>query len=279
MTRGVRCRAILGSVRNVFSLMGVAAAVVFGQVDTSTAIRGLITDPTGAAVPGVVVAIRNAATGEERKTTTDGAGSYSIPSVTPGTYMVTATHPGFKRAEVRDRVARVAQVAQVDITLQVGQTNESVTVSAAGAELIDTSSAAVSGTIVSKLVDNLPLNGRNFFDLAITLPNVSLQGIGTQISMGAFSQNAVFGTSVANPIFRSSGIFAAGNRDSSVNVTIDGVNVQSSNYGTTNPQQPPSTIEEVKIQVSGMNAEFGYGVAGVNVITKSGVQPVSRRDL
>src|SRR5581483_11395553 len=169
-----------------------------------------------------------------------------------------------------DREAGVAQVAQVDIVLEVGQTSESVTVSAAGAELIDTSSAAVSGKIVSQLVDNLPLNGRNFFDLAVTLPNVSLQSLGTQISMGSFSQNAVFGTSQANPIFRSSGIFAAGNRDSAVNVTIDGVNVQSSNYGTTNPQQPPSAIEEVKIQVSGMNAEFGYGVASVNVITKSG---------
>jgi hypothetical protein len=167
--------------------------------------------------------------------------------VVPGTYTVLVSHPGFKRAEVTNRMAGVAQVAQVDIALQMGQTSESVTVSAAGAELIDTSSAAVSGTIVAKLVENLPLNGRNFFDLAVTLPNVSLQGIGTQISMGAFSQNAVFGTSVANPIFRSSGIFAAGNRDSSVNVTIDGVNVQSSNYGTTNPQQPPSTIEEVEI--------------------------------
>ncbi|MFN0166574.1 MAG: carboxypeptidase regulatory-like domain-containing protein [Bryobacteraceae bacterium] len=254
----------------------VAAALLFlasglnAQVDTYTSIRGLITDPTGAAVSGAVVTVKNAATGEERSTSSDSAGYYSLPSMAPGTYAVTVTHPGFKKGEVTDRVARVAQVAQVDVSLQVGQASESVTVSAAGAELIDTSSAATSGTIVTKLVENLPLNGRNFFDLAVTLPNVSLQGIGTQISMGSFSQNAVFGTSVANPIFRSSGIFAAGNRDSSVNVSIDGVNVQSSNYGTTNPQQPPSAIEEVKIQVSGMNAEFGYGVASVNVITKSG---------
>src|SRR5947208_13258912 len=188
------------------SIMGLLATAAFAQVDTSTAIRGLVKDQSGAAVPGAAVTIQNVATGEERKTITDSAGSYSIPSVVPGTYSVIVSHPAFKRAEIRDRVAGVAQVAQVDITLQVGQITESVTVSAAGAELIDTSSAAVSGTIVSKLVGNLPLNGRNFFDLAVTLPNVSLQGIGTQISMGAFSQNAVFGTSVANPIFRSSGI-------------------------------------------------------------------------
>src|SRR5690349_160833 len=220
------------------------ACLAYSQVDTSTAFRGLITDSSGGTVASAVVTIRNAATGEERSTVSDANGFYSLPSVVPGTYTVRVSHPGFKRAEVTDRVARVAQIAQVDVVLQVGDTNQSVTVSAANAELIDTSSAAVSGTIVSKLVDNLPLNGRNFFDLAVTLPNVSLQSLGTQVSMGSASQNFVFGTSPASPIFRASGLFPAGNRDSSVNVTFDGVNDLSSNYGTTNPQQPPSSIEE-----------------------------------
>jgi len=250
--------------------MALIAQTIYGQVDTSAAIRGLVTDQSGAAVVGAAVTIRNAATGEVRSAVTDASGSYSLPSVVPSTYSVTVTHSGFKRAEVRDRVAGAAQVAQVDVVLEVGETNQSVTVSAANAELIDTSSAAVSGTIVSKLVDNLPMNGRNFFDLAVMLPNVSLQSLGTQISMGSSSQNFVFGTSPASPFYRTSGLFAAGNRDSAVNVSFDGVNDVSSNYGTTNPQQPPSSIEEIKIQVSGMNAEFGYGVASVNVITKSG---------
>jgi hypothetical protein len=241
-----------------------------GQVETSTSIRGLVTDPAGATVAGASVTIRSATTGEERTTVTDASGLYSLPSIAPGTYTVIVRHPGFKRSEITDRVAGVAQVAQVDVQLQVGDSAQSVTVSAAGAELIDTSSSAVSGTIVSKLVNNLPLNGRNFFDLAVTLPNVSLQSLGSQASMGSASQNFVFGTTPASPLFRASGIFAAGNRDSAVNVTFDGVNDQSSNYGTTNPQQPPFSIEEVKIQVSGMSAEFGYGVASVNVITKSG---------
>jgi hypothetical protein len=190
----------------------VAAAIggtIFAQVDTSATIRGLISDTSGGAVVGAAVTVRNVATGEERSTVSDSNGSYSLPSLVPGTYSVVVTHPGFKRSEITDRVAGVAQVAQVDVVLQVGQTSESVTVSAAGAELVDMSSAAVSGTISSKLVDNLPLNGRNFFDLAVTLPNVSLQSLGTQISMGSFSQNAVFGTSPADPIFRASGIFAA----------------------------------------------------------------------
>lgn len=80
----------------------------------------------------------------------------------------------------------------------------------------------------------------------------------------------MFGANQTSPIFRQSGIFAAGNRDSATNVSIDGVNVQSSVYRQATPQTPPSAIREVKIHVSSMNAEFGNGVAAVNVITKSG---------
>jgi hypothetical protein len=245
-------------------------ASLMAQVETSTAIRGLVTDPTGAAVPGAAVTIRNLATGEERSLVTDSSGSYSFASVVPGTYNVVVTHPGFKRGEVQNRVAQVSQTAQVDFTLQIGETTESVTVSAEGAELLSTSSAEVAGTIENRLVQELPLNGRNFFDLAVTLPHVALQHLSPQSSFAAFSANAVFGANQTSPIFRQSGIFAAGNRDSATNVSIDGVNIQSSVYRQATPQTPPSAIQEVKIHVSSMNAEFGNGVAAVNVITKSG---------
>src|SRR5438876_12373923 len=93
-------------------LIAFLAHTLSGQVNTSTAIRGLITDSSGAAVAGAQVTIRNVATGEERSTLTDSTGFYSVPSLVPGTYSVSVTHPGFKRAEVTDRVAGVAQVAQ-----------------------------------------------------------------------------------------------------------------------------------------------------------------------
>ncbi len=253
-----------------FVLILALTAVLFAQVETSTSIRGLITDPTGAAVPNAKVSIRNVATGEERTSESGPSGAYSFPSVVPGTYDITVQHPGFKKSEVKNRVAQVTQPAQVDFGLQVGDTAESVTVSAEGAELINTASAEIAGTIVNKLVQDIPLNGRNFFDLAVTLPHVSLQNIAPQASFASFSQNAVLGANQANPLFRSSGIFAAGNRDSATNVSIDGVNIQSSVYRQATPQQPPSAIQEVKIHVSSLAAEFGNGVAFVNVITKSG---------
>ncbi len=256
--------------RHNFSALLLACIPLLAQVETSTSIRGLVSDPTGAAMAGARVQIRNVATGEERSSTTDASGAYSFPSVVPGTYDIAVSAPGFKRAEVKSRVAQVTQSAQVDVVLQVGETTESVTVSAVGAELLSTSSAEVSGTIVNRLVNELPLNGRNFFDLAVTLPHVSLQSLSPQASFAAFSANAVFGANQTSSIFRQSGIFAAGNRDSATNVSVDGVNIQSSVYRQATPQTPPSAIQEVKIHVSGMNAEFGNGVAAVNVITKGG---------
>src|SRR5262245_59028805 len=106
-----------------------ASVVLFAQVDTQTSIRGLITDPTGGAIPGANVMIRNAAPGETRSASSDASGAYTFPSVPPGTYVITVTHAGFKRSEIRNRVAQVSEPAQVDIVLQVGEVTESVTVS------------------------------------------------------------------------------------------------------------------------------------------------------
>lgn len=248
----------------------ILCSAALAQVETSTSIRGIVTDTSGASIPGAAVTIRNQATNEERKSASDETGFYAFPSVVPGTYTISVTHPGFRRAEIRDRVAQVTLSAQVDITLQVGETTESVVVSAAGAELIATTTAEVGGTINTNLVANVPLNGRNFFDVATFLPHVSLQNLGPQISFAGFASNAVLGNNQSNPLFRPTGIFAAGNRDSATNVSLDGVNIQSSVYRQSTVQQPPSAIQEVKVQVSSTNAEVGNGVAAVNVITKSG---------
>ena len=129
----------------LFALLFSAAA--WAQVETSTSIRGLITDATGAAVPGAKVTIRNVNTGEERTGPSDESGSYSFPSLVPGTYDISVSHAGFKRGDVKNRVAQVSQSAQVDVVLQVGETTESVTVSAEGAELISTSTAEIASFV------------------------------------------------------------------------------------------------------------------------------------
>src|SRR6188472_167766 len=136
--------------------------MLLAQVEKSTSIRGLVTDASGAAVPGATVVIRSTATNESRTITTNDSGFYAFPSIIPGTYDVTITHAGFKKAEVTGRVAQVSESAQVDVSLEVGQTSDSVTVSAAGAELLSTSNAEIGGVLQSRLVNDVPLNGRNF---------------------------------------------------------------------------------------------------------------------
>lgn len=157
-------------------------AAVMAQVETSTSIRGLVKDPTGAAAPGAKVVARNTGANEERATTSDMTGFYAFPSLVPGTYDIRVSHPGFKNAVVTNRVAEVTQSAQVDVVLQVGEVSESVTVSAAGEELLITSSAEVAGAVSAEFVENIPLNGRDFFDLAVLCPLVSNQSAGNQLS-------------------------------------------------------------------------------------------------
>ncbi len=244
------------------------------QVQTVTAIGGVVTDTQGAVVSGTDVTLINENTGAVQKTRSNGSGSYSFQSILPGTYTLRATYTGFKTAEVVHRVAEVAEPAVVDFKLEAGQVAETVTVSAAGADLIDTTTSEVSGTIGRQLVSTLPLNGRNFLDLATQVPGVNDPG-----AMGAwrpdgrdqqsFTQSALMGVRAAGLVV-TGGVYLGGNRDSASNISIDGSNVQMAIYGQVAQLQSPSDIEEVKVESGVMNAEFGFGTGAVNTITRSG---------
>ena len=237
------------------------------QVETSSSINGTVIDSTGAVVVGAAVTVKNQDRGETRKAVTNSTGYYSFPSLPPGTYTTTVSMAGFKTVVVRDRVVQVAQPASVDVTLSVGASAQTVNVSAAGAELIATTTSEISGTISPTLVENLPLNSHNMFDLAVLTPGTSPQNLTDyQISFSQQSLNYVG----AAGTFVSSGIFAGGNRDSGTNVSIDGANVQSPVYQQTTQLQSTASVQEMRIETSNMNAEFGGGVSAVNVITKSG---------
>ncbi len=158
-----------------------ATLPALAQVQTVTEISGTVADTQGAMISGAQVTLINENTGAVQSEVSNGSGSYSFLSILPGTYSVKATHAGFKTGEVVHRVAQVAQPAIVDFKLEAGQVAETVTVSAVGADLLDTTTAEVSGTIGQKLVENLPLNGRNFLDLATQVPGVNDPG-----AMGAW---------------------------------------------------------------------------------------------
>jgi hypothetical protein len=244
------------------------------QVQTVTAVSGAVTDSQGASVPGADVTLINEDTGSVQKTKSNGSGAYSFQSIRPGTYTLRATYAGFKTAEVVHRVARVAEPAAVDFTLETGQIAETVTVSAVGADLLNTTTSEVSGTIGRQLVDSLPLNGRNFLDLATQVPGTNDTGAtGSWVPNGqaqqSFTQSSLMGVRAAGLIV-TAGVYLGGNRDTASNISIDGSNVQMAIYGQVAQLQSPADIEEVKVESGVMNPEFGFGTGAVNTITRSG---------
>src|SRR5580765_2679753 len=105
----------------LFLLICFCLCSVLAQVQTTSSVTGNVTDPTGSAVVGAKVTIRNQQTGAARSTVSNATGYYTFPSLVPGTYTVTVSHPGFKEAVVTDRAVLVVQPALVDIRLEVGQ--------------------------------------------------------------------------------------------------------------------------------------------------------------
>src|ERR1700722_220757 len=239
----------------------------FAQVETTTSITGNVTDQQGAAFAGATVKLSNQNTGAVRDTTTNGEGVYSFQSLPAGMYTISVSATGFKTSTVTDRTVETAQPAHVDLKLEIGSTSEQVTVSGAGAELVNTASAEVTGSVTPELVENIPLARGNFFDLLQLTPGAVPQNFGsTNVSFAQQSLNFV----QAGNTFQASGAFISGNRDSSSNISVDGSNVQTPVYGQATQLQARASVQEVRVESANMTSEFGNGVAAVNVITKSG---------
>src|SRR3989475_2948052 len=206
-----------------------------------------------------------------REATTDATGYYSVVSLLPGTYTVTVTKDGFKKAAVTGQVLDVASPVKLDFTLELGTTSQKVTVSAAGAELVTTTTSEVSGTINQTLLNEIPFKRQNLFDILVLTPGAvpaTLEPVNSMSFVGTSLNQVKTGTGTGEQT--QAGIFVGGNRDSGANVSIDGSNVQSSVYQQTTQLQAPNSIEQVKVEAGNMNAEFGSGVTAINVITKGG---------
>ena len=139
---------------------------------TAGEIAGIVTDASGAVVPGASVTVTNQATNAVRTTTTNEAGIYSVPSLVPGVYEVKIEMRGFRTVIRRDIQLEVQQVARINATLEVGDVAESIEVRG-GAILLDTDSATTGTVIEQKRIVDLPLNGRNFLQLVSLSPNVT----------------------------------------------------------------------------------------------------------
>jgi hypothetical protein len=142
--------------------------VAWAQKITAT-MRGDVSDPSGAAVTGAKVLVRNQATNAERETVTDDRGAYIVDLLPAGLYDVSVTHAGFNKRTLTGVEVQVDQDVRLDLPLQVGEIRQEISVMAA-APILQTNASSVGSVIAERQVQNLPLNGRQFLQLALLVP-------------------------------------------------------------------------------------------------------------
>lgn len=245
MRKGVVCFA-------VFVCLLAVAPGTWGQRITG-AISGQVLDPNGAAVAGARVTIANDEKGYKLEVTTGEEGSFSAPDLVPGNYKVLIQHAGFKRYETL-AVVRVNVTSPVVAHLEIGEVSTLVTVEGSAIS-VDTTKATVQGVITSDQINRLPLNGRNFLDLATQEPGVQT------VDGGTFdpTKNQMVGVSIG------------GRSGRSTRIQVDGVDITDETVGTTVANISNESIQEFSISQSSLDASTDLtSTGGVNIITKSG---------
>lgn len=229
---------------------------VSAQTSTVGNISGTVRDPNGAAVPKIEVTILEQKTGISRSVTTDDDGFYSAPSLAVGRYTVSTSPQGFKKTVNSSVELHVSENLTVNLTLEVGSMNETVTVTADTAQ-VETRSGNVSSLIAERQVSELPLNGRNYASLALMVPGVSPAG-----------NFAARGTGLDAGVDMS----VNGNASNQNLWTVDGVNNMDVGSNRTLLVFPSiDAIQEFRVERNSFSAEFGQAQGAViNLITKGG---------
>src|SRR5262249_4584547 len=205
-------------------------------------------DSAGLVVPGAQVVAVNTGTTDTYEATTNAAGYYNIQFVRTGTYTISVTVPGFQTFKSVGIEVGTNQVVRTNVVLQVGGVNESITV-AGSTPIIDTDSARISETIGQRAIVELPLGGRNVWNLASTTPGV-LGGLTSDIGLS----------------FR-----GAGQREIQNSLSLDGINATSNLLAATSMRPIADPVTEIQVQTGSTSAEYGsYLSVHVNVVTKSG---------
>ena len=232
------------------------ASMQIGWTQTTTAnIVGTVLDSTGSMMAGVKVTVVQLDTGRERVATTDSDGTYSIRALPIGRHTLTAESPGFKKEEVRDIVLQIDQTLRIDLQLSPGQVNETVTV-AASAPLLQSVSSDVGAVVENKRIVELPMNRREFLQLAELEPGVVPPPPDTFLerNQGAFTTMA-----------------AMGSRQEYQSVSINGISNMDPQNNNLAVRPSVDAIQEFKIQTSNYSAELASkGGVVINLAIRSG---------
>lgn len=241
-----------GAVCTFFLLLSFVAPSTAQEI-TGT-IQGLVTDQSGAVLPGATVTVRNVGTGQSQEVVTNENGRYVVPFLRPGTYEVTFTMSGFQSSTTRGIELHVNDRLEVNGTLSVGAVTDTIDV--VGSSTLIQHTPQIQSLMGSTQVEELPLNNRNFVQLATLVPGVN-SNLPDEIGIGL--------TNVVS-------VSMAGNRRNAVNWLVDGAsNVDVGSNITLLATPTLESIEEFKIITTGYNAEWPRSGGGiVNIVTKSG---------
>jgi Carboxypeptidase regulatory-like domain/TonB dependent receptor-like, beta-barrel len=232
---------------------------------TGATLAGTVRDSSGAVIPGAKISVKNQATGIIRSLTTNSAGFYSVPNLTPGTYDVTAEATGFSTIVQNGVTLTVGAQQVLNITMQVGTVAQHILVSAT-VPSVQLTNSTIGALVNSTTVTELPLNGRSWTDLAALQPGiVSLETQNSNTTVGGSRGARAFGNEVS----------IAGARPEQSNYRLDGISEMDYNNG------PPGSvlggtlgveaIQEFSVLTSNYSAEYGRTSGGVvNAVTRSG---------
>src|SRR5258705_8257308 len=230
------------------------ASVALGQSQSNAAdLQGTVKDATGAIVPNATITARHPGTNKTSTTTTNDEGVYRIVNLTPGDYEITVEAPNFKKAVLTKVTLTIGQSAQVDVSLEPGQITESVTISDATSEIVETSKTAIATTVDQQRINNLPINERNYLAFALTTSTV--------------------GRDNGRPIgpAPTTGLNFGGQRGRSNLVQVDGADNTDNSVNASRSTVSQEAVQEFQVVTNSFAPEFGRSSGGiVNVVTKSG---------
>jgi hypothetical protein len=251
-------------IASIFSISILACAAAYGQVAGAT-LSGIVADPSGAVVAGAQISIKNSGTGIIRNVATDSAGVYSAPNLLPGEYTVTTTAPGFATTVQSNVTLEVAAQQVLNITMRVGQSTEHVEVKET-LPSVQLGSSMISAEVNSVTVRQLPLNGRDWTQLATLEPGVIT--VDTQASTNSATTNRGnrgFGNQLTD----------SGHSPYENNYRVNGISINDYTNGSPGSvigvNLGVDAIQEFSVQTTDYTADYGRASGAViNAISKSG---------